>query len=1190
MYYLPWEGFLLVGLVFVASSSNEANVARVAMWYGLWYALHHSSVWLFNIFFTVVFCNRNHWFSRLSLNLVKNGSSAARLSNFRRLLRSQIYCIVATTFGLYLLVTEYYSWPSSLLTHWSPFCVPAFEMALAHWLFSFYEDYKSNDEVIAHMTMMPGENRERVFKNYYGGLIYHHFFTALAYTWSLWTHNLAGLCVFGLLFEAPVIIINVRELIAAFDKEIQFPFQKCSRFAFKLYGNILFGLFHLCRTLFCFLYPLSLVIWRRQLYALPWGSHLMYHLLGLLFCGVNFILYGTFFMRYLLEDGVKAGLVDERSFWRHFRVKEKYLKNPEEDDSPDLEKQSSHDVDRSTTVDGVAPIQSIGHVERSDEYVKPAVSAKAQASHNHTLSQGTKSVKATKAADNQSLSTANLDNAQSRLISAQELALHIEPSSLWIAVNGFVYDVTSFLNKHPGGMDSLLKVAGKDASKQFLEVGHSQGARRSMEKYKIGRLELSSDSASESLKQSLESTNGEKSVSKRDVERGAVLSKVTGKERHPILDTEYEGPWYTEEGPYDSFKTYTQGRELYFPATVIFFASIVFLTGGNRVLYGILGSSSSASSSDNSTSITSKVVNTNAESDAVVEFAKIAQVASSHGMLLCVAIGIFYSLQFCYQSLFRSSNLPATGSTYTTSTFSIMDLFKVWKYVNVLVVTKVFSTCILLEMLLLSLPTYKLALTSMRISLLLSYGIETALRKQTLNNTFVISLLASSAVDLWGLSTVLFKSHASIAVTVLLTTVLASMSRLICMRTVRDTPTLIPVAAIAFFLLWHLRSWFIELNDGQDVLQSLYATTSGATSSIPSADISVSMFDWLDTLPSHPFLGFSAFVAVYLMWPALYSQFIALAEFSNVQYASQFLLVVSGMLLWTLAGSVGPARWWAFVLAVYGLVRISYECGMTLETAGASAPRHLFRSKQIEDAVRTLLAVQIAGFIVKPLIRILNLLLPLKYQYYLYPTPVFDFGDKVDYGVAFQVNGDPQQQPVVFQHNVGHFGHEDYDHIRTGTATREMIWELINDPDAGKKGFVADTVAIFPLSAGGARPVAPGVDPLEYLNSILDPAADIEGREATYKHREINLSAWASEKAAYDWYKNSPAHKKIVKEYHSGELREFSAMLATLVAPPNRPIKWQTRCRGCHKMTGNDPGNNTCPHCGAVERFPLPYL
>ncbi len=52
-------------------------------------------------------------------------------------------------------------------------------------------------------------------------------------------------------------------------------------------------------------------------------------------------------------------------------------------------------------------------------------------------------------------------------VTAQELAQHSRESDCWIAINGEVYDVTSFLTSHPGGMSILTGVAGRDASKEF---------------------------------------------------------------------------------------------------------------------------------------------------------------------------------------------------------------------------------------------------------------------------------------------------------------------------------------------------------------------------------------------------------------------------------------------------------------------------------------------------------------------------------------------------------------------------------------------------------------------------------------------------------------------------------------------------------------------------------------------------
>lgn len=42
--------------------------------------------------------------------------------------------------------------------------------------------------------------------------------------------------------------------------------------------------------------------------------------------------------------------------------------------------------------------------------------------------------------------------------------------------------------QHPGGEEVLLEQAGKDATEQFEDVGHSSDAREMMNKYKIGEL------------------------------------------------------------------------------------------------------------------------------------------------------------------------------------------------------------------------------------------------------------------------------------------------------------------------------------------------------------------------------------------------------------------------------------------------------------------------------------------------------------------------------------------------------------------------------------------------------------------------------------------------------------------------------------------------------------------------------
>ncbi|KAI1385414.1 uncharacterized protein F4822DRAFT_343803 [Hypoxylon trugodes] len=56
------------------------------------------------------------------------------------------------------------------------------------------------------------------------------------------------------------------------------------------------------------------------------------------------------------------------------------------------------------------------------------------------------------------------------LLNAVEVAKHNTTSSCWIVINRKVYDVTSYLDQHPGGAAILIKQSGKDATPQFRTV------------------------------------------------------------------------------------------------------------------------------------------------------------------------------------------------------------------------------------------------------------------------------------------------------------------------------------------------------------------------------------------------------------------------------------------------------------------------------------------------------------------------------------------------------------------------------------------------------------------------------------------------------------------------------------------------------------------------------------------------
>lgn len=57
-----------------------------------------------------------------------------------------------------------------------------------------------------------------------------------------------------------------------------------------------------------------------------------------------------------------------------------------------------------------------------------------------------------------------------RRVTRQELALHNTVDDCWVAVNGKVYNVTPYLDFHPGGVEEMMRGAGKDATTIFNEV------------------------------------------------------------------------------------------------------------------------------------------------------------------------------------------------------------------------------------------------------------------------------------------------------------------------------------------------------------------------------------------------------------------------------------------------------------------------------------------------------------------------------------------------------------------------------------------------------------------------------------------------------------------------------------------------------------------------------------------------
>lgn len=74
-----------------------------------------------------------------------------------------------------------------------------------------------------------------------------------------------------------------------------------------------------------------------------------------------------------------------------------------------------------------------------------------------------------------------------------DLSNHKSQRDCWLAINGNVYDVTKYLDMHPGGADLILMNCGKDATAAFNTQGgrgggHSSKAKALLEQYLVGKL------------------------------------------------------------------------------------------------------------------------------------------------------------------------------------------------------------------------------------------------------------------------------------------------------------------------------------------------------------------------------------------------------------------------------------------------------------------------------------------------------------------------------------------------------------------------------------------------------------------------------------------------------------------------------------------------------------------------------
>lgn len=85
--------------------------------------------------------------------------------------------------------------------------------------------------------------------------------------------------------------------------------------------------------------------------------------------------------------------------------------------------------------------------------------------------------------------TISADALSTKKYSFATVKKHHTRSSCWTVISHNVYNLTKWINKHPGGAKRILAICGKDGTKAFrAQHGTSGKANTILKRYKIGVL------------------------------------------------------------------------------------------------------------------------------------------------------------------------------------------------------------------------------------------------------------------------------------------------------------------------------------------------------------------------------------------------------------------------------------------------------------------------------------------------------------------------------------------------------------------------------------------------------------------------------------------------------------------------------------------------------------------------------
>ncbi len=95
--------------------------------------------------------------------------------------------------------------------------------------------------------------------------------------------------------------------------------------------------------------------------------------------------------------------------------------------------------------------------------------------------------------DSKTTNTNSIDtmNSASGIFTSSQIASHNKPSDCWIIVSNNVYNVSNYIDRHPGGAGQITPLCGKDATSAF-EGQHGNPNSNSRQAMELANLKIGS--------------------------------------------------------------------------------------------------------------------------------------------------------------------------------------------------------------------------------------------------------------------------------------------------------------------------------------------------------------------------------------------------------------------------------------------------------------------------------------------------------------------------------------------------------------------------------------------------------------------------------------------------------------------------------------------------------------------------